>query len=320
MQGITRREFMKMTGIVSSSIALGIFAENNLFNIANAASMFNIQGPFSTQTLSNKVQMPILGFGTSGVRGEKGKEAILTAIQSGYRMIDTASIYNTEREVGEAVMRSGIPRDEIFITTKLWNDKGSAEEVLESFNESLVALKMDYVDLYLIHFPAPNQFKDRWLQRDIEVWEAMEQLYKDGRIKAIGISNFYPEHLHAFLPECKIKPMVNQIEIHPFYVEDRLIELCRHHKIVIQAYSPLAKGKEAFKDKILQKVATKHDKSVAQVMLRWSLQKGFIPLPRSTNADRIKENINIFDFALDSRDMSAINRLKSAKRKIIPIS
>lgn len=321
MPNITRRDFIKLTTVASSAIGIGMLTGGTIFNPMQAFSArFDIQGPFSTQQLNNKVEMPIFGFGTANLKGENGKNAILTAIQSGYKLIDTASRYNTEREVGEAVIYSGVPREELFITSKLWNDKGTIDETIESFNESLAKLKMNYIDLYLIHFPQPKKFGDKWLERDINVWRAMEQLYKQGKIKAIGISNFYPHHLEAFLPECEIKPAVNQIEIHPFYVEDKLIEICRHHKMAIQAYSPLARGKEALSNPILQKIADKYNKTSAQVMLRWSMQKGFVPLPRSINPTRIKENIDVFDFSLTAKDMSLINGLKNTNKKIIPVS
>lgn len=318
---MTRRDFIKITTIASSAIGVSMLTGVGIFNPMQAFSArFDIQGPFSTQRLNNKVEMPIFGFGTANLKGEQGKQAILTAIESGYKLIDTASRYDTEREVGEAVIRSEVPREELFITSKLWNDIGTADEVIQSFNESLAKLRTDYVDLYLIHFPQPREFGDRWLERDINVWKAMEQLYKQGRIRAIGISNFYPNHLEAFLPECEIKPTVNQIEVHPFYVQDRLIEICRHHKIAIQAYSPLARGKEALLNPILQKIADKYNKTPAQIMLRWSMQKGFVPLPRSVNPNRIKENIDVFDFSLQAKDMSLINRLKNSNKKIIPLS
>ncbi|STQ86591.1 aldo/keto reductase [Helicobacter muridarum] len=321
MRDMTRRDFIKMTAIVSSTIGLGMLTKESIFTSAHAfSSRFQIQGPFSTQKLNNNVKMPIFGFGTYGLNGEKGVNAILNALNDGYRLIDTATRYDTEREVGEAVIRSKIPRDDIFITSKLWNDKTTSDETIESVNESLAKLKMDYIDLYLIHFPQPKKSGPKWLERDINVWEAMEKLYKQGKVKAIGISNFYPHHLEAFIPECNIKPMVNQIEVHPFYVDDKLIDICRHHKIAIQAYSPLARGKEALLNPVLKKIGNKYNKTVAQVMLRWSLQKGFVPLPRSANPDRIRENINVFDFSLNANDMSLINKLKVTNNKIIPIS
>ena len=315
----TRRNFLAMSLKASALVGGATFFSGNLFTALSATTATKTFNIASTQTLSNGVQIPILGFGTYSIKGDKGINTITEALKIGYRHIDTAAIYDTEKEVGAAITKSGVKREEVFITTKLPNDVGTQQDTLKSFHQSLENLKTDYVDLYLIHWPEPEPFKNNWLQRDIEVWQTMEKLYKEKRIRAIGISNFYQKHLKEFLPKCEIKPMVNQIEIHPFYLEEDLIALCRQNNIAIEAYSPLARGDNALNNAVLQKMAKKYKKSVPQIMLRWSIQMGFIPLPRTSNLSRLKENSDIFNFTISSVDMKAITALKSANDKRIPV-
>ena len=318
MQEMTRRDFMKATAVAGSALGLGLMASGGLFSSAEAYVHADMQGPFSTQMLRNKVEMPIFGFDTAFLQGDEGRETILSALQAGYKLIDTATDYGSEREVGEAIIASGMLREDVFITAKIRHNRNGDTNVENTLNASLAKLKTSYVDLYLLQFPFQGGGKEG-LQRDIEVWREMEALYESGRVRAIGISNFYPQHLESFLPLCRVKPMVNQIELHPFYVQDRLIEICRHHKMAIQAYAPLARGKGMLLDPTIQKLANRHRKTPSQIMLRWSIQKGFVPLPHSTDVDRIKENIDVFNFSLSVNDMSLLNKLKKANKKVIPL-
>ena len=257
-------------------------------------------------TLINGVQIPSVGFGTWQIPdGDDCTTAVKCAIEAGYRHIDTAAMYKNERSVGEAVRSCQIAREDIFVTSKLWNKCRGYDMTFSGFERTMEKLGLEYLDLYLIHWPAsPSQYDD-FDRINLQTWRAMIDIYKSGRVKAIGVSNFLPHHL-ASLCECEIAPMVNQIELHPGYLQKETIDFCRERGIVIEAWSPLGSGR-VLSDERLMRIADKYGKSTAQISVRWCLENGFIPLPRSSNQARIKENIDVFDFELSDEDIEEIN-------------
>ena len=263
-----------------------------------------------TYTLTNGVKVPVVGLGTwQTPDGSEAEESVRAALKNGYRHIDTAAAYGNEASVGRAIKESGIPREEIFVTSKLWNTMHGYENTLEAFDETLTNLGMDYLDLYLIHWPNPIKFRDNWEEANAGSWKAMEELYEAGKIKAIGISNFREHHIDALLKTAKITPMVNQIRLTPGDPQTALVNYCRDHGMLLEAYSPLGTGK-IFEVPEMKELAEKHHKTVAQIALRWSLQMGFLPLPKSVHENRIQENADIFDFELSGEDMALIAELK----------
>ncbi|MGX7196781.1 aldo/keto reductase [Enterococcus olivae] len=265
-----------------------------------------------TYTLSNGVEIPVVGFGTwQTPDGDVAESSVLAALNAGYRHIDTAAVYGNEASVGRAIAKSGVPREEIFLTTKLWNDAHSYEGAKKALEESMTKLGVDYLDLYLIHWPNPAAVRDSWQEANAEAWRAMEEAVEAGKIRAIGISNFLPHHLDELLKTAKIKPVVNQIYLNPSDAQEAVVAHNKKHDILSEAYSPLGTGK-IFSVPELQTMADKYKKTVAQIVLRWSLQHGFLPLPKSVTESRIIENGQLFDFELSSEDMQAIDRLKGA--------
>ena len=230
------------------------------------------------------------------------------ALAAGYRHIDTAQGYKNEESVGQAITESGIPREEIFLTTKLWNTNHSYDLVMSSFEESLKKLQTDYIDLFLIHWPNPVAFRDNWEEANAETWRAFEKLYEAGKIKAIGVSNFLSHHLDTLAKTAKIMPMVNQIFLAPGELQPEVVNYAKKHDMILEAYSPLGTGK-IFQVPEMQEIAKSHNKSIAQVSLRWSLQHGFLPLPKSVTPSRIKENTELFDFELSEEEMKQIDQL-----------
>lgn len=264
----------------------------------------------NTYTLSNGVKIPQVGFGTwQTPDGEVATASVLAALKAGYRHIDTAAVYQNEGSVGEAIRLSGVPREEIFVTTKLWNDKHSYEGALEAIDTSLAKLGLDYVDLYLIHWPNPKAIRETWKEANAEAWRAMETMLESGKARAIGVSNFMPHHLEALLETAVVKPMVNQIFLNPSDQQKESVAINNKHGIITEAYSPLGTGK-IFEVEALKGIAATYDRSVAQVVLRWSLQKGFLPLPKSVTESRIIENAQLFDFELTQEDMDKIDALE----------
>lgn len=268
-----------------------------------------MKSPQSTAKLNNGYKIPVLGFGTFLMPpGQTAYDSVRTAIDAGYRHIDTASVYKNEADVGRAVRDSGIPRKEIFVTTKLWNDDQGYEPTLKAFQKSLEKLGLDYVDLYLIHWPRIKRAPDDWVRLDRETWDAMQQLYEDGLIKAIGVSNFKAHHLESLMEMSVIKPMVNQIELHPGLLQQETVDFCRKYDIAVEAWGPFSRG-NLLKAGLLNDMAAKYGKTPAQVCLRWHLEKGFIPLPKSVTPSRIVENTEIFDFSLSADDLALISEI-----------
>lgn len=241
------------------------------------------------------------------MRGAVARGAVANALQSGYRLIDTARIYMNEKSVGKAIKESSIDRSEIFVTTKLWNHNQGYKSAHRAFSASLRRLGMDYVDLYLIHWPVKGKRQDSW--------RALEEIHHSGRAKAIGVSNYTVRHLKELLANSKVVPAVNQVEFHPFLYNEQieLLKFCKKHNIIIEAYSPLAHGKKT-DDKVLPPIAQKYGKSSAQVILRWCVQHGTVPLPKSSNPKHIRDNLDIFDFELSKAEMEQINSLSDGTR------
>ncbi|HWO98211.1 MAG TPA: aldo/keto reductase [Bacillus sp. (in: firmicutes)] len=257
-------------------------------------------------TLHNGVKMPWFGLGVYKVEeGQEVIDSVKAAIKNGYRSIDTAAIYRNEEGVGQAIKESGVPREELFITTKVWNAAQRADATLEAFERSMTKLGLDYLDLYLIHWPVEGKYK--------ETWKVMENLYKEGRVRAIGVSNFQIHHLEDLMKDAEIKPMVNQVEYHPRLAQKELREFCRKNGIQLEAWSPLMQG-ELLNNETLKELAEKHNKSVAQVILRWDLQNEVVTIPKSTKEHRIIENADIFDFELTAEDMAKIDDLNEDRR------
>jgi methylglyoxal/glyoxal reductase len=261
-------------------------------------------------TLNNGVKMPWFGLGVFKVEeGEELVNAVRTAINYGYRSIDTASIYGNEAGVGEGIrggMReSGIAREDLFITSKVWNADLGYESTLSAYEESLKKLGLEYLDLYLIHWPVEGKYK--------EAWRALETLYKEGKVKAIGVSNFHIQHLEELLKDASVIPMINQVEYHPRLTQKELKAFCSKHQIQLEAWSPLMQG-ELLDNPVILEIAKNYGKTVAQVILKWDLQNGVVTIPKSTKPQRIMENASIFDFALTEDDMKRINDLNQNKR------
>ncbi len=253
-------------------------------------------------TLNNGVKMPILGFGVFQIDDMKEcEEAVYNALKAGYRLIDTAAAYGNEEAVGRAIKRSGIPREEIFVTTKLWVSDANYEKAKLAFETSLKKLDLEYIDLYLIHQP----FNDVY-----GAWRAMTELYKEGKIKAIGVSNFYPDRLVDFIMNNEVVPAVNQVETHPFNQQVKANEIMKKYGVQIESWGPFAEGKNGiFANEILSEIGKKYNKSVAQVILRWLIQRDVVVIPKSVRKERIEENFNVFDFELNSEDMEKISEL-----------
>lgn len=253
--------------------------------------------------LNNGVEIPCVGFGTwQTPNSEEGVNSVLCALQAGYAHIDTAEGYDNEESVGIAIKKSGIPREKLFITSKLWNDMHGYENTLAAFEQTLKNLDTDYLDLFLIHWPNPLKFRDCWQEANAGTWKAFEELYEAKKIRAIGLSNFRRHHIEELMKTAKIAPMVNQIRLCPGDTQDELVKYCRGRNILLEAYSPLGTGK-IFAVPEMRELAEKYNRSVAQICIRWSLQRGYLPLPKSVTPERIKENARVFDFTLSEEDV-----------------
>ncbi|KHD84121.1 aldo/keto reductase [Heyndrickxia ginsengihumi] len=258
------------------------------------------------KTLHNGVQIPYVGLGVYKMEDKReAMQSVLYALQSGYRLIDTASFYQNEDSVGEAIKQSSIPREELFITTKVWNDEQGYDSTLKAFERSLKQLNMDYIDLYLIHWPRPDTY--------LETWKALERLYDEGVVKAIGVSNFKEHHLETLFAHANEKPVINQVELHPYLTQKPLIRFCTEHEIAIEAWSPIARGR-LLNHELITQLAEKYEKSPAQIILRWHLQNDVIIIPKSVHESRIEENKDLFAFTLTSEDMKQIDQLNEDHR------
>lgn len=271
--------------------------------------MSNFNSLKDTFTLNNGYNIPCIGFGTwQTPDGETAVNSVIEAIKSGYKHIDTAAIYGNEKSIGKAIKESGINRDELFITSKVWNKDRGYKTTLAAFEKTINDLQIDYLDLYLIHWPASaNKFND-WDNINLETWKAMTELYKAGKIKSIGVSNFMPHHLKSLM-ETEVKPMVDQIEFHPGFMQEETFKYCNDNNILVEAWSPLGTGK-MLNNETLKTISSKYNKSVAQICIRWCLQNNALPLPKSVTASRIKENTEIFDFVISDEDMKTINAME----------
>lgn len=295
---IKRRAFLKNSALFSASALLLPLSGFSVIDILEVGQTVNTV-PYAK--LNNGAKMPRLGFGTNTLRGDVGIRCVNEAISVGYRLIDTAHIYGNEESVGAGIKKSGINREELFITSKLWVDDAGYESTKKAFQTSIDKLGVEYLDLYLIHRP----------RGDVKgSWKAMEALYEEGKIKAIGISNFEPEQIDALMGYAKVKPAVNQIESHVFFQQPKAYEYLNKNEIQMEAWSPFAAGRNGiFENKTLADIGAKYDKSNAQVCLRWHYQRGVIAIPRSSQKVHMIENLDIFDFELDEADLQAIAKL-----------
>jgi 2,5-diketo-D-gluconate reductase A len=261
-----------------------------------------------TLRLNNGVEMPQLGFGVFLVPADEVVEPVRAALDAGYRLIDTAKLYGNEEGVGRAIRESGLPRDELFVTTKVWNSDHGYDATLRAFDESQKLLGLDVVDLYLIHWPTPKR------NLFVETWKALETLYADGRVRAIGVSNFNVPHLQRLLDETTVVPAVNQIELHPGFPQDELRAFHAQHDIVTESWSPLGRGHGLLDNPAVTSIAATHDRTPAQVVLRWHLQLGCAVIPKSTHAERIAENFDVFDLELTDADMATLSAIAEPGR------
>ena len=259
----------------------------------------------ATVKLENGIEMPILGLGTWALKGQECIQAVRWAIELGYRLIDTATLYGNEREIGKAIEGSKVPREELFITSKVWNSDQGYENTLKAFERSLERLKLSYLDLYLIHWPVSGLRND--------TWRALEKLYDNNRVKAIGVSNFTIRHIDDLLSKTSVTPMVNQVEFSPFLYQKELLKYCNSKNIQLEAYSPLTRTRR-FNDSTLKSISLKHNKNVPQILIRWGLQHNIIEIPKSGNKQHLKDNSDVFDFELDTGDMNQLDALNEDLR------
>lgn len=261
-------------------------------------------------TMSNGKTIPCVGYGTYKTSGEEVYAAVLSAVKAGYRHIDTAAYYHNEEGVGRAVRECGVPREELFLTSKVWNTDRGYAQTKKAFADTMERLGLTYLDLYLIHWPANRkQFGDEAKRINVETWKALEELYAEGKVKAIGLSNFLPHHIEELMETAKVKPMVNQIEFHPGWAQLEVSEYCQKNDIVVEAWSPLGR-KAVLDNEVLKGIGEKHGKKTAQVCVRWIMQHGILPLPKTVNPERMAENADVFDFELTAEEMKTIDGLK----------
>ncbi|HSK67975.1 MAG TPA: aldo/keto reductase [Candidatus Limnocylindria bacterium] len=265
-----------------------------------------------TYTLQNGVEIPCVGFGTWQVEpGDEAVNAVKHALEAGYRHVDTAQGYHNEESVGRAVRESGLRRDSVFLTTKLTNSVRGYQQTIDAFNASARKLGTDYVDLFLVHWPVPFDFRDTWEKSNAESWRAMEDLHRDGRIRALGVSNFHGKHVEALKKTAKVMPVVNQIRLCPGDTQDEVVRYSRSQGMLLEAYSPLGVGR-IFDVPEMQALADKYGRTIAQIAIRWSLERGYLPLPKSVTPERIRENTQVFDFELDPQDVEMMAGLTGA--------
>lgn len=266
--------------------------------------MKNIYGSNKIEryVLNNGVEIPAVAFGTYKAADGKSADVIRAAIGAGYRYFDTASFYGTETYLAEAIRESGIPRREFFIASKLWKDEMGYENVKSAFERTLNNLRTDYLDLYLIHWPLPEPGYKDWKQLDKETWRAMEELYHAGKVRAIGLSNFLPHHIENILEDCRVRPAVDQIEYHPGYSQEAVVNYCRERGILVQAWSPIGRSR-VLDEPLVKELAAKYGVSPAQICLKFAVQRNIIPLPKSSSEDRMRENLDLYSFELEQDDI-----------------
>lgn len=261
--------------------------------------------------LNNGVKIPCIGFGTYLATDGCGVDGIKMALEAGYKYLDTAAFYKNESEIAEAIAQSGVKREDLFITSKVWKTNLGYENVKQAFAESLERLKTDYLDLYLIHWPLPEAGYKDWKALDIESWRAMEELYKEGKVRAIGLSNFLPHHIENLLQNTEVLPAVNQLEFHPGHTQEITVDYCKKHDILVQAWSPLGR-RRVLEHELLKELAEKYNVSVAQICLRYCLQRGTLPLPKASSMERMKQNQEVFHFEISEEDMFRIGSMPPA--------
>lgn len=296
--GINRREFLQTGAKLAAS---AMFLSSGSSEIFGAINFNPVKTSIKIITLNNGIKMPILGFGTLTLTGQVGERCVADAISVGYRLIDTAKVYGNEESVGAGIRLSGIKREELFVTSKLWVDDSGYENAKKAFETSLNKLGLDYLDLYLIHRP----------RGDVKgSWKAMEELYKEGKIRAIGVSNFEPGQLNDLIANNTVRPAVNQIETHAFFQQPKACKFLKQNEVQMEAWSPFAEGRNGlFTNETLAAIGKKHNKTNAQVSLRWHYQRGIVAIPRTSQKAHMIENLDIFDFELDETDMQAISPL-----------
>lgn len=262
-------------------------------------------------TMNNGKTIPCIGYGTYKTSDEEVYGAVLSAVKAGYRHIDTAAYYKNEEEIGRAIRECGVPREELFVTSKVWNTDRGYENTKRAFAESMERLGLKYLDLYLIHWPAnKKQFGEEAKKINAETWRALEELYAEGKVRAIGLSNFLPHHIEELMETAKVKPMVDQIEFHPGWAQTEISEYCQKNDIVVEAWSPLGR-RDALDNEALGEIGRKYGKKTAQVCIRWILQHGILPLPKTVNPGRMTQNADVFDFELTAEEMKTIDELKN---------
>ena len=263
----------------------------------------------STRTLANGVKIPCIGYGTwQTPGGDVARNSVKKALELGYRHVDTATVYGNEASVGEGIRLSGVKREDVFLTTKQWTNERGFENTVAAAERALKTLGVDYLDLYLVHWPAVEKLSPDWAAINAETWRGFEKLYKDGKVRAIGVSNFMPAQLAA-LKECaEVQPMVDQVEFHPGYIQRTVLDYCRENGIVVEAWSPLGSGR-LLADPLVNEIGAAHGKSAAQTCVRYALQHGIVPLPKSVTPERIAANANVFDFALTDAEMAALDAM-----------
>lgn len=261
--------------------------------------------------LNNGIKIPCIGFGTYKTAEGNNIQILKTAIEAGYRYFDTASFYGTEEYLGEAVRQSGIPRKEFFLVSKMWKEEMGYQAAKQAFNETLRRLQTEYLDMYLIHWPRPEASYTEWKQLDLDTWRAMEELYEEGKIKAIGLSNFLPQHLENILGHCKIMPAAVQLELHPGYMQEAAVRYCEEKGILLQAWSPIGRQR-VLQEPLLLELADKYHVSPAQICLRFLVQRGIVPLPKSSSLERMKQNMEVFGFDISTEDMYRIATMPQA--------
>ena len=263
-------------------------------------------------TLNDGTKIPKIGFGTYNEEFADNKAAILSAIECGYRFFDTASLYETERSLGNALKESGIDRSDVIIETKLWIDEMGADNARKALEKSLNRLMTDYVDIYMIHWPRRTGADDEaWKELDIETWKAMEEMVKEGKVRRLGLSNFLPHHLKNILENCSVRPVADQLELHPGYSQEAAVAYCKENDVLPMAWSPLGRGREnaTIGNSVLVRLSKKYGKSIQQINLRFLLQKGILPIPKASSAEHMKANLNVFDFELSEDDISILSNM-----------